>query len=72
MEQQLAKIDRVIGETYPSLTLEEGERLRNRIIEYILQGLTDGYDFALFKEVDDGTILKVLRIFETELDDGGI
>lgn len=68
MDNQIKRVDEIIQRHYPKLSSNERQRLAQKILEYIVQGMSEGYTFALQKEVDDGTIVKVLRILTTNHD----
>lgn len=61
------RLDKIISKNLPSLDRDEVETVRERIIEYVADGLADGYSLALVKEVDDeSTVLKVLKLLSHE------
>lgn len=63
-------LNSAISESFPTLDVEEVESVRSRIVQYISNGLVNGYDIGLVTTLDDNEInLKILRLFEEDADD---
>jgi len=59
----LADLDRAITRRYPSLPKNQVRTVRSRIMEYVANGLADGFDVALIKPISDEEIrIKVLTL----------
>jgi len=62
----LSGLFNAIRKKYPSVSDAQAEHLQNKVITYVSDGLSDGYDLALIKRKDDRTILKVLKLMEED------
>ena len=64
-KSNLIKLESAITKKYPFISSKQAKSARENIIEYITQGLEDGYDIALIKPVNDEEIsIKVLKLGE--------
>jgi hypothetical protein len=65
-QPEIRRLDKTIGNLYPDCSARQVAEIRNNIINYVSQGLADGYDLALIKNNDTKKILKVLKIVQEE------
>lgn len=67
-KSDLARLDAVIANLYPSLKPSQVRTVRSRIIQYIASGLEDGFDIALVKAMSDEEIMiRILKLQEEDL-----
>ena len=65
-QEGLSKIDEAIRSRYPDCTPDEAENIRGKVINYVGNGLSDGYDVALIKRSGLHTLLRVLKLVEED------
>ncbi|HEY3291123.1 MAG TPA: hypothetical protein VGK87_13415 [Anaerolineae bacterium] len=65
-QNALSGLFSVIRKKYPNVSDEQVEHLQNKVINYVSDGLNDGYDLALIKRKDGKTVLKILKLMEEE------
>jgi hypothetical protein len=61
-QEALSKIDDAIRSRYPDCTEGQAENIRGKVLNYVGNGLSDGYDVALIKRTGLHTILRVLKL----------
>jgi hypothetical protein len=62
----LSRLLSVLRKKYPDVSESQAEHLQGKVLNYVSDGLSDGYDLALIKRKDDRTVLKVLKLMEEE------
>jgi hypothetical protein len=65
-QQALSKIDDAIRTRYPDCGDGQAENIRGKVLNYVGDGLSDGYDVAMIKRSGLRTILRILKLVEEE------
>ncbi len=65
-EEAIAKIDEAIRQRYPEVDDAQAEHLRGKVLNYVGNGLAEGYDIAMIKRSGAKTILKVLKLIKED------
>ena len=65
-QHALARLLASIRKKYPDVSESQAEHLQSKVMVYVADGLSNGYDLALIKHQDDKTILKVLKLQDEE------
>jgi len=62
-------LDDAIKEVFPAYPAKLRNFVKNKIINFVSNGLSDGYDVALIKKIGNKTELRVLQIREENEED---
>lgn len=60
--EAVEKIDHAIRARFPDVTPAQARNLRNKVLNYVGDGMHDGYDLAMIKRQGDQTVLRVLKM----------
>ena len=67
-EEAISRIDSAIRSRYPEVNDYQTERLRGKVLNYVGDGLSEGYDVAMIKRNGTKSILKVLKLIREDND----
>jgi hypothetical protein len=67
-EEAISRIDSALRSRYPDVNDSQTERLRGKVLNYVGDGLTEGYDVAMIKRNGTKSILKVLKLIREDND----
>ena len=67
-EEALSRIDDAIRRRYPDVNDYQAEHLRGKVLNYVGNGLSEGYDVAMIKRNGAKSILKVLKLIREDAD----
>lgn len=67
-EEAISRIDSALRSRYPDVNDSQAERLRGKVLNYVGDGLADGYDVAMIKRNGTKSILKVLKLIREDND----
>ena len=65
-EEAISRIDDAIRSRYPEVDDAQAEHLRGKVLNYVGNGLAEGYDLALIKRNGAKSILKVLKLIKED------
>jgi hypothetical protein len=67
-EEAISRIDEAIHSRYPDANDSQTERLRGKVLNYVGDGMSEGYDVAMIKRNGAKSILKVLKLIREDND----